>query len=284
MNAADMLQQVREDLNEASAAHWGDLEILRRLNRAQDRVGRIVTRSPGQWLVKSKDVTPVDSVITLPNDCAKPLYLESKSEGVPIPWLGSVAWRRVSRAAGASVPSFEVGLTREAYPLKDSIEVNESGFTTECTLWYEQRVPKLHTGTAGSGTGASALEFADDRELVFLDDYYNGVTVEVVDQTSSIVDIRSEITDFVASSRVATITGTPASGDTYGTVSVLPEETHELIVVWATVMCLQKPASTVDEKVIGYWREDLRTLRSDVENWLASRVPEGMNMLIGEEY
>ena len=280
MNASDMLELVRDNLNEATASHWSDVNLVRRLNQSQRKVARLVASSPGQWLVKSLAVTPVASVITLPSDCARPLYLEESSSGMVVEWLSSgVSFRRVSREVGTSLYTGSL----EAYPLMSTLEVNQSSYTTACTLWYQIRVPDLHTGTESS-VAASSLGFAADRNRSFVDDYYNGVTVEVISNSTSIVSIRSEITDYVASTGKATITGTPADSDTYGTISRLPQETHDLIVLEATRLALMKPSSTIDEKVMQMFNAELKDTRRDVEGWLMSRIPESDGVAIGDMY
>ena len=281
MNAKDMLALLRDMVGEGTAAHWSDVNLVRRLNVAQRRVGLKVGESPGQWLVTSASVTPVASVITLPRDCAKPLYLEETSSGGPVTWLGDVAYRRVSRAVGTSLDT--VGM-REAYPLMGTIEVNQDGYATACTLWYQLRVPDLHTGVAGASSAASALHMAADLNRSFVDDYYNGVTVEVVDGTSGIVDVRSVISDYTASTGVAVITGTAASGDTYGTVSRLPEETHMLVVYEAAVASFMKPSSSVDEKVMAVLISERDRLGKEVDAFLMSRIPGGDGVVIGDPY
>ena len=278
MNALDMLAQLRDNIGEATASYWTDLNLLRRLNLAQTRVGRLAQKSNGQWLVTSANVTPVASVITLPSDCARPVYLEETANNNPVAFASSVRYRASSRQSLSDLSNV---VYREAYPLLATLEVNQSSYTTQCTLWYELRPPNLHCGTAKASSGASALEFDDaaesaggtGRAIVFLDDYYNNSVVEVVDQTSGIVDIRSAISDFAASTHIATITGTVASGDTYGTISRLPEETHDLIVMEATVLALMKPSSVLDKEVLGFYLDELRRLRNDVSEWLASRSP-----------
>lgn len=288
MNAKDMLAILRENLNEASAGFWTDLALLRRLNIAQNKVGLKVAQTPGQWLITSTSVTPSNSVITLPTDCAKPIYLEETSSGAPIHWLNSVTYRRRSREVGTTL---DLG-SREAYPLMSTLEVNTPNYSTACTLWYQIRIPKLHCGTAQSGSGASALEFDDaaessggtGREIVFLDDYYNNAIVEIIDQTSAIVDIRSTISDFTASTHVAVITGTPASGDTYGTVSRLPEQVLNLIILEATMDALNKPSAQIDKEARQYFVQSLRDERSTVNSWLESRIPEPGYTVIGDEY
>uniref|UniRef100_A0A6M3L9Q5 Putative tail protein n=1 Tax=viral metagenome TaxID=1070528 RepID=A0A6M3L9Q5_9ZZZZ len=281
MNAKDMLDLLRDMVFEETASHWSDVNLVRRLNIAQNKVTNRVAQSPGAWLVVSTSVTPSSSVITLPSDCAKPLYLEETSSGRPVRWLdGGINYRRVSREAGTSLGTAG---SREAYPLQSTIEVNQDSYSTACTLWYQLRPPNLHCGTAASGSGASALVFAADRNLVYVDDYYNNVTVEVVDQTSSIVDIRSTISDYTASTHTAVITGTAAASDTYGTIPRLPEEVHSLIVLEAAVLALLKPSSRIDEKVLQYYLGERKEERKLVDEFLASRVAGG-GTAIGDPY
>lgn len=280
MNSIEQLELLRDNVNEATASFWSDVNLVRRLNMSQRKWALKVAQSPGQWLIKSASVTPSASVITLPSDCSKPVYLEETSSGRPINWLHSVTHRRVSRGVGTSL---EVGYN-EAYPLKNTIEVNKASYDTACTLWYQQRVPDLHTGTAGANTGASALEFADDLNKKFVDDYYNNVGVEIKDQTSGIIDISTTITDYAASTGIAVVTGTAASGDTYGTISVLPEEVHYAIVMDATVMALLKPSAQLDAKALQMYQNEYRRIEKELEAWLQSRVVGQERVVVGDPY
>ena len=287
MNAKDQLDLLRDYIFEATASHWSDLNLLRRINIAQGKWAMRVAMQSPEWLLKSAAVTPVASVITLPTDCSKPIYLEETS-GRPISWLdGGVKFRRITRSIGTTL---SVTGSREAYPLAKTIEVNEDSFTTACTLWYIQRVPDLNCGTAKSSSGANALELDDNastgtgRALVLLDDYYNGVTVEVIDNTSGIVDIRSTISDYAASTHIATITGTPAENDTYGTISILPEEIHRLLVLEAAATALMKPSAKLDKDVLQYYLAELRDERKLAEEWLASRAPSADGIALGDLY
>ena len=276
MNAKDQLDLLRDNLNEASANVWSDVNLLRRLNIAQRRIAMRVAQTAGHWLTVSASVTPVASVITLPADCSKPLYLEETSSKQPIDWIADgLRVRQLSRGE------------LEAYPLMSTIEVNQDSYTTACTLWYQIRVPDLHCGYAQSGCAASTLEMDDvtvaasgtslgtGRELAFVNDYYNNVTVEVIDKTSLIVDIRSAVTDYVASTHKMTITGTPEDTDTYGTISRLPEETHQLIILEATVSALMKPEAKFDKAGLEFYMLELKEAREEVRDWLSSRIPGG---------
>lgn len=264
MNSYEMLQLVRDMIGEATASHWTDTNILKRMNFAQRKVAMLVANNPGQWLITSQDVTPVSSVITLPADCARPVYLEEKSTGYPINWMNSVEMRRVSRSIGTTL---DQGFS-EIYPLMSTIEVNKDSYSTECTLWYEIRVPDMLTGAAGASTGADALHMTGGA---FIDDYYNNCLVEVY--SSSLVDIRSLISDYVASTRVATISGTATSADIFGTISRLPEEAHYLIVLEAVYSSLVKPGSVLDEKVVFHYKDEIKLAKQELVQYLNSRTP-----------
>lgn len=278
MNTVEMLELVRDNINEATASHWSDINLVRRLNMAQREIALLVAMSPGQWLIDSVSVTPSDSVITLPDDCSKPIYMEETSSGTPVHWLQKVAYRRVSRPVGTSL---DVG-SLEAYPLLNTLEVNKDSYSTACTLWYQIRVPDLQTGTATTGSAATKLYFPDNLNTKRIDDYYNNVDVEITDGTlEGTIDT---ITDYVASTRLATITGTAGTDSVFGTISRLPEETHMLIVLDATVLAMMKPSSSIDKSVIKFYIDRAKEVRAEVDGWLASRIPESDGTMIGEPY
>lgn len=279
MNALEQLWLVRDLINEATAAHWSDVNLVKRLNVAQRKVALKVSMTPGQWLVTSASVTPSSSVITLPADCSKPLYLEETTSGAPITWLNSLSYRRVSRAVGTTLAS---GVA-EAYLLMNTIEVNESSFSTACTLWYQRRVPDLHAGDA-SAAAASSITLANDSNRVYLASYYVGVTLEQYNAavaTATYVAFRSAITASTAAG-ACTVTGTPTNAYGYGTISILPEETHQLMCYMAAVDAVSKPGSTIDEKAKEALVSDMIDLKKDVYAWLETRIPEHYGVTIGD--
>ena len=97
MNARYMVLDVRSGIGESTAAHWTDLEILRKLNLAQNKAYKILAQTDGDWLIKKDRLTASSSVITLPSDCAKPAYLEDVSSETEIPILSSFRERRATR-------------------------------------------------------------------------------------------------------------------------------------------------------------------------------------------
>ena len=281
MNTYFMLQLLRDQIAEAVASHWDDDKLVGRLNLAQRKVAVLVQNYPGAWLLKSADLTPVDSIITLPNDCAKPVYLEEKSSGRPLTWLESVKLRRVSRRIENSLGNWVGG--PEVYPLLGTLEVNESGYTTEVTLWYDVRVPDLMAGTAAAGSGAAALVFPDESPVKHVDDYYNGVAIEIESGTGAgtVGDI---ITDYTGVDRSCVVTGTYDDTSIFGTVSRLPEESHPLILAEATVLAIAKPSSTIDKEVFQYYVNERRDAKRDLKDWLETRIRGQRRVQVTEDF
>jgi len=238
-----------------------------------------VSMGSGQWLVESTDLTPVASIITLPSDCAKPLYMEEKSSGQPISWLGSVTHRRVWRQIGTTLGTDEAF---QAYPLRATIEVNVASYTTEVTLWYLKRIPDLHTGTAAAG-GASSITLQANRRPKNIADYYNNVQIEIISGTRA-GDLVT-ITDYTAA-HVCTVSGTETYADdsVYGTISLLPEECMDYLILRATTLAMSKPSSNIDEKVYEMFYREHRTAKNELIEWLQSRTAGGKAVAIGEPY
>lgn len=283
MNAWEQMKFVRDLLGEDVAVHWSDVNLVRRLNTAQDRVALRVAQVGGQWLVKSASVTPVASVITLPSDCSKPIYIEETVSGIPVDWLSSVTHRRVSRGIGANIPYGLMAL--EGYPLANTIEINQDQYVTGCTLWYQRRVPKLSAGDAVAGA-AQSITLAADSNRVYLANYYANVGVEqynAAGATAAYVTLRDVITASTAAG-VCTVTGTPTTGYAYGTVSVLPEETHLLMCYLAAADAVLKPSTTIDDKTVDRIRADTKYMQKQVWDWLESRIAGGERVESGEEY
>ena len=273
MNAYDMLAEVRASIAEDTAAHWTDAELLRKLNIKQSKVATILSMSGGNWLTVSKDITPVASKITLPNDCAKVLYLEETSNGYPIHINTTVMDRRVTRLTGVTVPWQGY---YDAYLVRDGIMVNVDSFTTQVTLWYQKRVPDLHTGIADTGTGAAVLILSDEDGADASgygarteDDYYNDVQVECISGTGA--GKIDTITDYTGLTRSAVVTETYAAADVYGTVSMLPEEANGLIALETIVSAIAKPGSSISDKAIEYYMNELRLSWSQFKRWASGR-------------
>jgi len=278
MNAYNMLQLLRDQIAEASPSHWSDINLIHRMNVSQRKIALLVGNYPGAWLMKSANLTPVASVITLPADCAKPVYLEETSSGQPLAWLENVRTRRVSRTIGAS--GFWSGAP-EVYPLRNTLVVNQASYSTQVTLWYDQTVPDLMTGKASAGE-ATGLTFPDTTNVIHIDDYYNGVSIqaEVGTGVNTAGDV---ITDYDGATRVCVVTGTYGADTEFGTLTMLPEECEPLILLDATVLALAKPSSNVDEKVFQYYLNERREAKRDLVEWLETRIKGYGRVEITEE-
>ena len=261
MNAYYMLVDLRDNVGEASAKHWGDNDLLRKLNFAHRARANELMSVPGDWLMTSDDLTPVASVITLPSDCVKPSYMEITASEEPISLDVSIRERRLTRlSAGAG------GL--EAYPVGNTLEVNTEGFTDEVTLWYLKRIRDLHAGTADAGA-ATEIALDTDNEHSVTDDYYNGVTIDIVSGTGAGSDT---ITDYTGSTGACVVTGTYSSSSIYGTVSELPEEADRLVVLDATLLALAKPSASMDPKYFEYFYSIWKDAKKDWNNFISTRI------------
>jgi len=266
MNCYNIFSDVRSNLSESTAKHWADVDILRKINAEQRKWATIIASHPGDWLVTSSDITPSASLITLPSDCAKPVYMEEKSSGIPIPITTNVRDRRYTRGIGSTL--FD-GYT-EAYPIKDYLEVNKESYTSEVTLWYQKRIMDLICGTGDTGSGAAAIIIPIAMEPSMVDDYYNNAVIECTGGTNA--GTRDTVTDYTASTRSLTVTGTYGTDSTFGTVSELPKECHDVIPLGATLTLLAKPSSAVDPKYFQYFNSEYRRSRKDLIEWLSTRI------------
>jgi hypothetical protein len=279
MNAYEMLELFRDNLNEANEAVHSDLNLVRRLNRAQNRVALRTQLSASAWLTKSVSVTPVASVITLPADCSKPIMLIETLTQREVPWLLSVSHVNVYRT---NLDAYDSGI-REAYPLRQTLVVNEDSYTTACTLYYQVRPPDLVISDSVAESGENYILLPDNLNTKRIDDYYNDVYFEIWDSTTEAVRVLA--TDYDAATRKVVVSGTFSGAFDYGSISFLPEETHGLIVLEATVSALGKPSTNMDKDVFAKFLSELREERNLVDEWLSSRIPGATrSVLIGEEY
>jgi hypothetical protein len=191
--------------------------------------------------------------------------MEETSSGIPIKMVGSIRERRMSRGTGTTLSTGSL----TCYFVGDTIEINQDSYGTQVTLWYDKKPVMLHTGTGDTGSTTNTIIFEDGHKPSHLDDYYNGQYVEVVDGTGA--GTKAEITDYVGSTREATVAGTFSTDSVYGTVPLTPEELDEWVVLEATVLALAKPAANIDTKYFEYFLSRLRDTKRDAKHWMSSR-------------
>lgn len=283
MNAYNIFKSIRDNLNEASAAHWGDPEILHKLNLNYRKVASRIGVSDGDYFLKSADLTPSSAKITLPSDCMKPVYMEANDYPIS---LVTVRERRVTRPIGASL---ETGLV-EAYFEGTGLVINMDSFTDTVTLWYQERIPLLHCGTLQASTGATALYFqlvdANARSMLAsgANDYYNDEEVETIDISSGIVS-QGTISDYAGSTGVATVatmSPAPAATDYYGTVLRIPEEANGYLELLTTVQLLAKPSSAIDPKYFEFFAALLKEAKQSFDDWLEPRMQNSSHVVTSQ--
>lgn len=278
MNSYEIYKEIREGIGEDVEAHWTDLAILRKMNQAQRVLWQDLLKTSGDWFLTSADITPVNSVVTLPAKCGRAVYMEGKGSGIEIPLIGTVRERRLTRGMGAG--SYEGSVS--AYFVKDALEINVDGFTDTVTLWYQERLINMHFGIAGANSGASALHLDVTHAPKFEDDYYNGLEVEVW-SSASLPEIETTISAYAGATNIATIVGEASSTDLYGTIPQIPEEGHYLIVLDVINKCLLKPGSDFDLDYVKLSYSSLKMARVEWLEWIEMRGSKHSYIAIGED-
>jgi len=198
----------------------------------------------------------------------RPVYVEEVTSGRVIPIRGTIRER-----SGRGFPGY--GGVTEAYLIGNYIEINIDNFGNTCYLWYQPSVVDLASGTCQTGTGTTSVCFDLANFPSGVDDYYNGVRLHVWDITSNALNFNGLITNYTGLTGIATIAdaaAAPAALDKYGTVSPLPEEVHNLIIMRATVKAIAKPSSTFEKELFSFYRAELKKEEEDVEAFLMSRL------------
>jgi len=268
MNAYYMLTDVRDNVVESTAKHWGDNDILRKLNLSHRARVMEIHSATGDWLLKSATLTPSSSEITLPSDCSKPVYLEHATGLWEIPMDQTVRERGLTRVYGNQFSDNYV----TAYPIKDKLVINQDSFTDNVKLWYLERIANLICGTADTGSTGTSLVVPLAMEPSLQDDYYNDQTIEI-NLDGGTAPSRTTVTDYVAATRAITVTAgaLTASTSTFGTVSDLPEEAIDLVLLEATIKCLAKPGSRLDSKYFEFYRQLYTDAKRAWTNWVSTR-------------
>jgi hypothetical protein len=280
VNAYDSFLSIRDAINEATAAHWSDPEILWKLNMNYRRITAKIAEATGDYFLKSSNLTPSSNQLTLPSDCLKPVYVEEVSSGRPVFGPISVRNRRVSRPTGSNLYEGIV----EFYFVGNKLEVNQNSYSEQCTVWYHERVPLLHCGVLQTGTGATTLKFqlvdSNSRSMrpSHEDDYYANETVETIDVSTGVTSLGtiSSYAGSTATATVGTMSPAPAATDYYGTVFRTPEESVPYLEALTITQILAKPGSAVDPAYFQYYAALLRDTQRDFDNWLEPRMQPSM--------
>lgn len=220
-NAYTLMEDVRRGVNEYSSAYvqatdttgvYTNAHLLNAINRAQRFVYAILMKYIPDEFLTSTTLTGTNSVYTLPWDFGA--LREFKDENGRKVYKSSISGLPVDNA---------VGSRRLYYRKGNTLVLNRSGITETYTLWYYTKPRDIHFAKGGASCGANAFHL-DSTDAKLIDDYYNGMTIENI--TAPAVE---SITDYVASTKVATVASTPSQNDWYGLVPEMPEIFHHLI-------------------------------------------------------
>jgi len=188
--------------------------IISKLNNAQRYIYNTLFMRQPEVFFTTATISGVNSVYTLPWDFG--VLEEFRDEnGYKVnkmqPWQMKLV----------SVTGADYFYRRQG----NTLILDKPGVTTAYTLSYYTKPRDIHMGTCASGS-AGVFTLGSDAKKI--DDYYNGMNIENITQ-----DYPDTITDYVGSSRIATVTTTPTVNDYYGIVSELPEPFHFLITMKA---------------------------------------------------
>lgn len=225
-NAYEMVDEVRQSLNEHSEAlvqgqakgTHSNIQILKAINKSQLLIHAFLFKRDNGLFLTDADLTGVDSVFTLPWNFGKlALFRDHRGRKVfPIDPDQS----RMVAATGSDRLYQRIGNT---------LKLDREGVTDTYKLWYYTKPRDIHHGRLDDGAAQSAT--LDNRHAKLIDDYYNGMQIEVMTGTKFI----DTISDYTGSSRAAVIAGTGVKSEHYGLVSELPEPFHPLIPLKAAI-------------------------------------------------
>lgn len=225
INAYDIARQVREDINDYSAAKlqgtdtsgaFSNETILRRINQAHRFIYALLINQIPDEFHATVSLTASSSVLTLPWDFGKIEILKDQygQRCYPITYkdthLATVnGFKRFYRRAG------------------QTLVIDQDSVSDTYTLGYFKKARDLNFGKAAAGAAGSVTLASSAKKIA---DYYNGMKIE--DNTN---DWSDTISDY-STARVATISGTGVANGYYGIVSDMPEPFHHLIGPLAVIL------------------------------------------------
>jgi len=215
-NCYGILEDIRTELNEWSVAlsqgskvaSYDNSDIVRKINTAQRFLWNMLFIRFPELFLTTANVTGTAGVYTNPSDLYRLSHIIDSS-GNKISNI-SIKLKHLSNNTGSPYLYYRYGNTI----------VRDNGGTDTITYYYYKTVKEMTQGMSSAG-GVSSLTLATTAKPVA--DYYNGIIIENITNGWA-----STISDYTAA-RVATLTGTGAASNYYGTVSELPECFHDLI-------------------------------------------------------
>ena len=254
LNAVDLVSLVRRKVKDASSEIWTDAEILEYADEALEELFITARLAGGEHLLETDTWAPAD-------------FTEIETDVWSIEIAEKIAAVRRIEVQGADtnasfmeLPQIELeerGTSKGAFSSHAPVWYRAGGDRTifiEGTLnsfpiirhWYYRRWPPMHSGTADSGSASTlALDATPTGITTLRDDLYNGIYIELLVSQ----DLR-KISDFVGSTRVATVTPdftvTVDNTVTYALVSPLEPEHNSLLVNQTALILLEDAGQDAD--------------------------------------
>lgn len=219
LNCYSLLEKIRIQLNDYTTdlvqgietnGKYKNEQIVDGINAARRYVYSILLKRVPYIFEQESVLTGVNSVYTLPTDFGILRYFKD-SDGNQIYPISQDNRRKTN----------ESGSDQHYYRRGNTLVIDKSGVTEQCTLIYYRKCRDIIQGKASAG-GALSITLSSEAKKVA--DYYNNMVIENITQ-----DWFDTITDYSAA-RVATIVQTAAANDYYGIVCDMPEEFHHLYI------------------------------------------------------
>lgn len=244
LNLYEMFLDVRKNLSETTAAFWSDLEVYNKLNQAQKDIAikskclkREVTlttvASTQEYDLKDNSASDIFDIVEggvyfkIAGTTYNPLTFKTKKQlSMEFPgWQGT--------AAGTPMYYYfdKTAKTIGLYPKPNTTNAGAYLFVNG---YHYPKVINAGTVAAGAtssitlATGSSTVPYPSPTN-----DYYNNIWIEIYTGTGA--GQRVEITDYVGSTRVCTVslTTAPDTNSIYGMIPQLPAECHSLMPLYA---------------------------------------------------
>lgn len=276
MTVQDIITEIRDLLVEASANFWSDAQMLRAVNRrTQYYMNVLRNNAPGPLFVRTANISYVanQELYDLPGNVLQ-IHRVARDDQSGDPEITPIGFHERDAYYGTGV-GIHTTATERWYLLGDQIGIvppPSSGITNALKIYYEPLFGDVHYGTAAAGA-ATTITLATTPTVgtaPVRDDYYNGLTIEIVSATGA--GQRRVITDYVGSTRVATVDTwdtNPDNTSVYSLIPPFPEQYHGLLVIASAISLasLQDPSAPIPAE----WRDEQQQMETAVLNSISPR-------------
>jgi hypothetical protein len=231
MDTYEILSDIRSFLGTPNEDDQGSIQLVRMINLGHSLLTQEVTTLFHEFLTETQNFSSqTGSSVAIPENLLQVLSLERKDSNSD--------FQPTSPVSPKDKPLIDKDLnyvSSEKYPLHvhegQNLEVYPTLSSTDVRLRYRRRVEDLFWGSITRGTDTTATLPA---AAVPVDDIYNGYRMGIYSETSGVWTFQglALITDYVGSTKVATVSGVTISvGTSYWAAlcSIIPTQFHNLI-------------------------------------------------------